>query len=260
MTPGDVFADVCDRVAYLRGDAALFTAREVARWPAEAVAALKACEVLAKGPRAESAECPGCEERCTMPLLDAASAHAHVRCETTYCGQRFTIRQDEVAQWQVSPEAIGRFVAGATGARFTGKWLEPGALMQIGTAMGAKRAQMLCLAFGDDLGLVVGAERVSLEALVTLADGALSLDTARVQRAIDAATGDARATPGMTRNEERKPETQARHDRVRQDYLALRRRKPGMSQPWYAGQLAAMAPWKGLLKPETIRKILRSRK
>lgn len=195
-----------------------------------------------------------------MPLLDAASAHAHVRCETTYCGVRFPIRPDEVAQWQVSPEAIGRFVAQATGARFTGTWREPERLMQIGAAMGAKQSRMLCLAFGDDLGLLIGAERVPLADLVTLADGTLALDTAHVQRMIDAATGDARPSSILSQQEKRAAETQARHDRVRQDYLALRRRKPGMSQPWYAGQLAAMAPWKGVLKAETIRKILRSRK
>jgi hypothetical protein len=257
MTPGDVFADVCDRVAYLRGDAALFTAREVARWPAEAVAALKACEVLTKGPRAESAECPGCEEHCTMPLRDAASAHAHVRCETTYCGVRFPIRPDEVAQWQVSPEAIGRFVAGATGARFTGKWLEPGALMQIGTAMGTKRAQMLCLAFGDDLGLLIGKDTVPLADLVTLADGALALDTARVQRAIDAATGDARRMPSKRRQEERAKETQTKHAAWRKEYRKCKKANPKKPDTEIARAIAKLPMGQGN-EYTTIYKIMRS--
>ena len=62
-----------------------------------------------------------------------------------------------------------------------------------------------------------------------------------------------RYTPSQARREARKLDTQARDQALQKAYRKLKRKRPGMSDVWYAQQIAKRTVAGGL-SPETIRK------
>jgi hypothetical protein len=92
MKLADVLPTVLDRLAAAAGEVAQFSERELAEWPAAALARLKAEGLLAKGPPADTVVCPGCEEGCTMPVETDTTTSGTLRAFVV-CDQR-----DDVAR------------------------------------------------------------------------------------------------------------------------------------------------------------------
>ena len=62
-----------------------------------------------------------------------------------------------------------------------------------------------------------------------------------IRRMVDAATtADNRYTPSNAKREARKLDTQAMYESWQKEYRELKRSKPGMSDVWYAQQIAKM--------------------
>ncbi len=100
---------------------------------------------------------------------------------------------------------------------------------------------MLCLETSDTLTLVVGNGRVPLAEFIEYHDGIYSIDALPIRRLADAATtADDRYTPSKARIEARKLDTQAMYERWRKAYREWLRKRPGMSDVWYAQQIAKM--------------------
>lgn len=113
---------------------------------------------------------------------------------------------------------------------------------------------MLCLYTASELGLVAGSSCIPLVDVIQLIDGALSFAADLIQQLVDSsATGDAHHRPNTARREVRKLETDAIHEQWRKEYRALIKRRPNMSDVWYARQIAKMECAHGK-HPETIRK------
>ena len=112
---------------------------------------------------------------------------------------------------------------------------------EIGIVCGDKRSQMLCLETSGTLTLVVGNSKVPLAEFIEFHEGAYTLDAVPIRRLADSATtADDRYTPSNARREARKLDTQAMYESWRKEYRALRRKRPGMSDVWYAQQIAKM--------------------
>ena len=104
------------------------------------------------------------------------------------------------------------------------------------------------------LTLIAGGSKVPLAEFIEYHDGAYVLDDAQIRHLVDSATtADDRYTPSNARREARKLDTKAMYESWRKEYRAWRKRRPGMSDPWYSKQIAKMDIAQGR-DSETIRK------
>ena len=126
MSPEAVLIEVLDRVAGSRDHMTRISARELAGWPADAVAALKSQRLLRRSRPATSVICPGCEQQCAMPVYTVvgpgASAGQTDRWSFVVCDKRddinrVTVEPDRLTRWQSSPDAVCDFVADCLGLR-----------------------------------------------------------------------------------------------------------------------------------------------
>lgn len=121
MTGADALAALLARVAASDGEPARFSERELAEWPAVAVAQLKAEGLLVKGPPADVVSCPGCEDDCAMTLETATTAggklRAFVVCDRRDDVARVAIPRDAIEQWQCSPVQLAAQLAKFLGLR-----------------------------------------------------------------------------------------------------------------------------------------------
>jgi len=257
MTSVEVLAELLGRLA-AAGERAFITSAELTRWPREAVAALKNQRLIVKTKPASSATCPGCEEKCCMPvhIMTTASGKptAFVICDQRDDVHRVEVAPDSLEQWQISREGVARFVADSLLLNYSGKKIADGKLLELGMVRGVKKLQMLALALAGDLTLVAGDQQLSLLEVVGLADNSYSVDADIIKQLVDmSATGDPRYTPSRVRQAARKLDTQAMYEHWKQEYRELKRKKPDKSDSWYAHQIARMDIAQGR-DAETIRK------
>ena len=263
MSPEAVLIEVLDRVAGSRDHTTRISARELAGWPADAVAALKSQRLLRRSRPATSVVCPGCEQQCGMPVYTVVGAGASpgqtdrwsfIVCDKRDDINRVTVEPDRLTQWQSGPDAVCDFVADCLGLRPSGKRTGRAGLMEIGMANGRKRRQMLCLRTDGELGLVAGEGAVALAEVVDFNRGHYGLKATEIHRLVDASlTANPRYTPTQARREARKQATVARDQALQKAYRKLKRRRPGRTDTWYSLQIAKM-DIAGDLNPETIRK------
>ena len=262
-SPEAALIEVLDRVAGSRDHTTRISARELAGWPADAVAALKSQRLLRRSRPATSVVCPGCEQQCGMPVYTVAGAGASagqtdrwsfIVCDKRDDINRVTVEPDRLTRWQSSLDAVCDFVADCLGLRPSGKRTDRAGLMEIGMANGRKRRQMLCLRTGRELELVAGEGALALAEVIDFKRGRYGLKKARLRRLVDtSAMTDARYTPSRAGWAARKRATQARDQALREACLQLKRERPGMTGAWYAQQIAKRDVAGGL-SPETIRK------
>lgn len=258
MTPQDALAELLARVGAYGGAAVFVSDEELSRWPADAVAAMKAQKLLARARLAASAVCPGCERECVMPVHTPPKATGNpasfVVCDKRSDINRVPIAAQRLTQWRCEADAVVGFIAASLGVRRSEQPPHDARLLNIGIARGDKRSQMLCLRAEGGLALVAGNNALPLAELIDHNDGAYSLDAELIRQLVDAATtADDRYTPTTTRREARKLATQAMYTDWQRAYRDLKRKRPGMGDVWYSQQIAKMDLAKGR-DAETIRK------
>lgn len=245
MTPQAALIELLARVGAGDGAVALVSEYELNQWPGAAVAAMKAQRLLSKARPASSALCPGCERDCAMPVHvlpgTRGAAAAFVVCDKRSDINRVAVSLDRLVQWQCCADAVSAFVADALGLRRSAQQADTTARWSIGIASGDKRSQMLCLQAAGALALVAGNNALPLADLIAHHDGAYALDDVRVRQLVDAATtADNRYTPSNAKREARKVDTQAMYAAWQKAYRDLQRKRSGMSDVWYAGQIARL--------------------
>lgn len=243
MTPEDVMLDVFDRAAVLQGKPALLTDSDLAQWPDEAVAALKAQKIITRAGPATTAVCPGCERECLMPVEIIPSGMGNsanfVVCDKRSDTGRVDIPHGSLVQWQSTTGILAEFVATALSIRFSGK--HHADLLEVGYYSGNKRNQMLCLRAGDELMLVAGSGDRPLADVMLFSHGRYTLDVDSIRQFVDASTtSDSRYTPSNARRESAKLDTAAMYDQWQKAYRQLKKSDPGMRDTWYAAKIAKM--------------------
>jgi hypothetical protein len=258
MMPLGALLELLARVRANHDGAALVSEEELSRWPAKAVQSLKSQKLLIKASPAVSVVCPGCEQECTMPVqtlpAGTATALSFVICDKRDDINRVEVRADRLRQWRCGVEAVAKFVALSLGLRPESQRKAGNGLWGLGLVAGKRRSQIVCLRANGALELVAGQNAMPLAELVRFGAEGYSVNCEVIRQLVDAATtGDARYTPSNARREARKLETQALHEKWRQEYRALKKRRPGMSDVWYSVQIERMefAPKRSA---ETIRK------
>jgi hypothetical protein len=262
MTPLETLLELLERVGAIQVAAVLVSEEELSLWPAEAVRKLKAQKLLAKASPAVSVVCPGCEQECTMSvhtLPGGMGASSFVVCDKRDDINRVAVSAERLRQWRCGVEVVAGFVAQSLGLRPESQRKAGDGLWELGLVTGKKRSQMVCLRANEALQLVAGQNTVALTELVRFGTEGYSVDDAPIRQLVDAATGDSRHTPSNTRREACKLKTKALHESWQKEYLALKKRRPEMSDVWYSQQIAKMKIGQGR-NSETIRKNMKEQK
>lgn len=196
MNMADVLPTVLDRLAAAAGEVALFSERELAEWPAAALARLKAEGLLVKGPPADILTCPGCEEDCTLPVESDTTAsgalRAFVVCDKRDDVVRVAIARDLLEQWTCSPERVADVLARLLGIRRSGsdaaarRW-------DVGVLKGAKGSAHVVLGIENELRLTIAGHSLPVADVLELGDKGLTIERRALLRCVDnpiAAAGD----------------------------------------------------------------------
>ena len=258
MTSTDALLELLGRVGACRDGAVLINEEELLLWPKVAVKAMKSQKLIGKARPASSAICPGCEDHCDMPLhtlpATTGKTSSFIVCDRRSDINRVPVPAGRLIQWRCTVGMVSGFVASCLDLRLPAGQTDNAGRWVIGIVSGDKRSQMLCLEATGALTLVVGSSKVPLAEFIEFHEGAYRLDAPQIRRMADfATTADVRYTPSQDRKEERKLETQAMYESWRKEHRALRKRRPGMSDVWYARQIARMDIANGR-DAETIRK------
>ncbi len=188
MNPADVLPAVLDRLAAAAGEVALFSERELAEWPAAALARLKAESLLVKGPPADTLTCPGCEEDCLMPVEFATTAsgtlRAFVVCDKHDDVARVAIARDLLEQWTSSPERVADVLAQLLSIRRSGsdatarRW-------DVGVLKGAKGSAHVVLGIENELRLTTAGHSLPVVDVLELGDKGLIVERRALLRCVD---------------------------------------------------------------------------
>jgi hypothetical protein len=258
MTAIDALLELLGRVGACRNSVVLVSGEELLQCPKVAVKAMIAQKLIVRVRPASSAICLGCESNCVMPVHTPSSSAgkplSFIVCDKRSDINRVPVSPGRLTQLQCNADLVSRFVASSLGLRVTDRHTDYAGRREIGMVRGDKRSQMLCLDTSGALTLVIGNSKVPLAEFIDFHKGTYTLDTAAIRRLADfATTTDERYTPSNTRREARKLDTQAMYESWRKEYRTLRRKRPGMSDNWYAQQIVKMEIAKGR-DVETIRK------
>ncbi len=110
MTLDDYLVCLLDRFAAFSGKPAIINTLELANWPAEFVALLKAHNLLQKTKIARSVVCTKCEEECVRPVESRSNNKGgrdfFLICELQSDVNHIPVFSNELEQWQISGSAI----------------------------------------------------------------------------------------------------------------------------------------------------------
>lgn len=188
MNGADALAALLERVSAARGEAAMFSERELAEWPPVGVTAFKAAGLLAKGPPATVVSCPGCEQNCAMTVevvtTVSGKPRAFVLCDQRDDVARVDIANDLLEQWASSPERVADTLAKLLGTRRSGgdpasrRW-------NVGLLRGAKQRAHVVLTISDVLQISVAGHSVPVSDVLEAGDDGLLVDRRALVRCVD---------------------------------------------------------------------------
>ena len=254
MSPEAVLLDLGSRAGAAPGREVRVEAGEVARWPREAVAALKSQKLLRKARPARGTVCPGCGMQCAMPVETGTDPLLPwVVCDKRGDINRVPVSADRLPQWRTSADTLGRFVADGLSLRWRGRRAEGGRVLEIGTAGSGTQRRVLNLRFEGELALAAGPSALPLSEVLRFGGGGYRMDNTRIRRWLDVAAEESPLPASRIRREARKLDTRKKDKTLQKAYRALKRQRPGMSDVWYARQIAR-SDLGGGLSPGSIRK------
>lgn len=196
MKEAAVLPALLGRLAAASGDAACFSAQELAEWPPTVLKRLKAAGLLVAATPAASVICPGCEDECTMPVELATNAEGEVRpfvaCDKREDTARVPVPQALLEQWQCAPRQLADVLATLLGLRRPMTDNDP-ARYDLGVMKGAKHSAHVVLTVEHGLQLAIAGHTVPVADVLELGDKGLAVDRRALLRCVDspvAAAGD----------------------------------------------------------------------
>jgi hypothetical protein len=194
VTPQAALGELLARLAASRGAAVYFSDDDLAGWPDNLVADLKANRLLVRASPAVSAICPGCECECVMPVEvlpdDKRGAAAFIVCDKRGDIGRVVVPIAVLERCKGTGELLAdclsrllHFEARSQGADTVNRW-------SLGMLEGKKHKDRLALHAGDGgLTLAVAGHTVALHDVLTFHRQAIRLDRAALVRFVDQPTG-----------------------------------------------------------------------
>jgi hypothetical protein len=162
---------------------------QVRRWPEGAVDALQGAGWLQSGDLAETVECPGCEESCSMPVEifpadDGQGLRAFAACEDRNFG-RVKIPPARLQQWRFGRDHLARWVSCSLGLK--GRPQKDGAsgLFKLGSIQGSKRIGALELDASDSVCVKSSGHSLPLAEIVSVENGQPVINRAAILDMVD---------------------------------------------------------------------------
>lgn len=195
LTDAEALAEMLSRLGVAPGRALAFSAEELAHWPADAVAALKAHGVLRPGKPGDTAVCPGCERACVMPAQQrqrAGVAAVFVVCDRRDDIGRVPLASALLERWRVDVQTLGDALASLLGAGAC--YPVPGVASAF--RVGAVDKAPVQLHFGDEgrVRLEVAGHALELASVLSIRSGKLVLNTRHLCLCADAPAAGAALT------------------------------------------------------------------
>lgn len=194
LTAGEALTEVLARLGAARGQVVGFSADELQRWPADAVAAFMAQGVLRRGKPAETAVCPGCERACVMPVqqrhrpgVSAAASAAFIVCDRRDDIGRVPLAPAHLERWRVDAQTLGDALAGLLGAGDCHPVPGTTGAYRLGVVVGAIDKAPVLLRFDEQGGmrLDVAGHAVEVASVLAVRAGKLVLDIRHLARCAD---------------------------------------------------------------------------
>lgn len=189
MTPEDAFIELLNRVAALQGASVLISADELAQWPGEVVAAMKAQKLITRARPASSAVCPGCEEECVMPVhtipLPSRDPALFIACDKRDDIGRVPVPTASLEQWQASGDSIADLLAGLLGLQRSNMGSTSAGRWEVGVFRGKQHTSHLVLLAGGKLTLTLAGHSIALSEVLALNGDVFKVDARRLTHLVD---------------------------------------------------------------------------
>lgn len=199
MTGAEVLETVLARIADSSDGVVHITEAELAGWPAGPVAVLKQSGLLVATSSARSATCDGCDCRCSMTVevVDYPDGKAaFIFCDKLDDMDRIEVPFDRLRRWQVTGDAIARFLAKALGPLRRLGLTKPAGSWEIGVWHGQRRAELI-LVRGEELSIEVAGHRVTVADILSMQTRRLAVDTEYLRSLAASPTRDTRSTESI---------------------------------------------------------------
>lgn len=195
MTRADLLESVLERLAGAGAAKALFSADEIAAWPAGTLETLVNASMLQQAQPTFVVECTGCEESCIMPVHvfpaeGNRTARAFIACDKRDDVGRVSVDFCRLEQWQTTGELIADALARLLGLSPSASPSADGKQWNIGVLKGKKYKIPVTLLVGDSLTLALAGHAVPLIEVLTIEENILTLDKAELIRLMDKPAGD----------------------------------------------------------------------
>lgn len=215
MEEADVLPALLDRLAAAGGDAACFSARELAEWPPAALERLKAAELLVAATPSASVICPGCEDECAMPVELTTNAAGELRpfvaCDKREDTARVPVPLALLEQWQCTPRQLADALATLLGLRRPMTDNDP-ARYDLGVMKGARHSAHVVLTVGNGLQLTIAGHALPVADVLELGDKGLAVDRRALLRCVD---NPAAAAGGQESAEQRRERLRGRRNELK---------------------------------------------
>jgi hypothetical protein len=244
MTPQAALVELLHRLGARYGAAVYIISDELIGWAAETVAAMKSGRLLVKARAASGIVCPGCEQRCPMPVEvhpaeDSRTARTFIVCNKPEDSGRIAVELGTLEQWQINGGTLAGAVARLLGLnKQSPKADTTGKHWTLGLLTGKELKAEATLAVNEGVALSVAGHSLPVADIITFDGDGLTADKVELLRLVDTPAGAPRNEPSTARREARKLDTHALYKNWRKAYRALKQQRRNMSDVWCSQQIA----------------------
>ena len=258
MTRADLLESVLERLARAGPVKAIFSADEIAAWPAGTLATLFNAGMLQQAQPASVLECTGCEENCIMPVHvfpaeDNRPARAFIACDKRDDVGRVPMDMGRLKAWQITTDLLARVLAQLLEFTQAPQQDSTGKRCTLGVLKGNKHKSLVTLLTGDSLTLALAGHAVPLIEVLALMENALTLDKDELIRRVDQPTRDAETETPEARRIRIKARVREEQAKGTKAFIQVVAREEGISAS-RVKQLVSTKPdpvnvWAGLTTP-----------
>lgn len=163
---------------------------QVRYWPSGAIEIFRKAGWLNATTRAETVECPGCEENCFMPVNMRLAPPGQIAAVFIACDKRsemgnVSIPPLRLQQWQLAPAQIAIWISTALKLRSKPEKDAASATFKLGTLQGKERLAELYLDLNEPVSLKASGHTLPLNEITFVADGQPGIDRTAILAMVD---------------------------------------------------------------------------
>lgn len=190
MTPQALLTELLERLGAAEGELVYVSYDELSTWPTEAVAALKASELLVNAPPASRIICSGCHKRCSkevdvFPEEVGRPARAFIVCDEPEARGLQCVELRSLERWQITGAAVARALRRMLCVSNPSMHDDDGKDLLLGSLKGNRCAAQVKLDVGNGVSLRVAGHAVPVAEIMHFDGDTIGVDSARLIALID---------------------------------------------------------------------------